>query len=759
MRILHVIHDFLPRHRAGSEIYAAELARTQLEQGHEVHVLCAEYDAARPHGTLDWRWYGELPVTEMNNLWDFKDFAETYSSPRIDEQLRHILGAVAPDLLHIHNLLNLTFHLPRIAAQRGIPSVATLHDFTLLCPSGGQRVHQAERHVCFEIDTQRCARCFAESHFHAQMAFARLSPSGSRRHLAATVGGRLRRSFPGLFERLRQRVAEQAPGLSAAEIDARLDAVREEVYEHIDLFVAPSPALGKDYERFGMPAEKIRVSDYGFAPLEAIPRERPAYSSRLRFGFVGTLVWHKGVHVVIEALKSLPKDGYELVIYGSLDTFPAYVDELRALAEGLPVEFRGGFDRDRTAEIYADMDVLIVASLWPENSPLVIHEAFQTGVPVVGARMGGIVDLVTPEEGGLLYDAFSPEDLAVALQRLVDDPELVTRLSRSLPEVKTIEQDAREWDAVYGDLLSTGEAATKPLVSIVLPTKNGGPLLAEVLDAIEAQQGDFAYEVVAVDSGSTDGTVELLRDRVDRLTEIAPEDFNHGGTRNLGIETARGEFIVLLVQDAVPASPDWLASLVRPLREDPSLSATWARQQPRPGASRLTRRALDRWIASQDVPRRSAVADAAEFEAMEPMDRFLLCAFDNVCSCVRRTVWEEHPFPVVDIAEDLSFSREVLLAGGEIAFVPEAVVLHSHERGARYEYERTKLVHAQLGELFGVRTIPRVSDLVRSWGSTLAEHWRILRAGDGPKPDAAEIGRALRLAVAWPWAQYRGGRD
>ena len=758
MRILHVIHDFLPRHRAGSEIYAYELARMQLARGHEVHVLCAEYDATRPHGSLDWRWYEDLPVTELINNWDFASFAETYASPRIDAQLEHVLSAVAPDVLHIHNLLNLSFHLPRLAAARGIPSVATLHDFTLLCPSGGQRVHQAERHVCFEIDTQRCARCFVQSHFNAQIAFARLGRRTSGLRRAAGIAGRLRRVFPAAFERLRRGVAEQGPGLRVEEIDARLDAVRDEVYEHIDLFVAPSPALGADYERFGMPAEKIRVSDYGFPPLAARARERPADRERLRFGFVGTLVWHKGVHVVLEALRRLPPERFDLVIYGSLDTFPAYVEELRTRAEGLPVEFRGGFDRAQTAEIYGDMDIVVVASIWPENSPLVIHEAFQAGVPVVGARMGGIVDLVEPEVGGLLYEAFSPDDLAAKLRRLIDDPELVARLSETLPEVKTIERDAAQWDDVYRELLP-GCAPPAPLVSIVLPTKNGGALLAEVLDAIAAQETDFTFEITAVDSGSTDGTVELLRERVDRLIEIAPEEFDHGLTRNLGIEASRGDFAVLMVQDAMPASSAWLRELVKPLRGDPTLSATWARQRFRPGASRLSRQALDRWIASQDAPRRSALLDPQDFEAMEPMERFLLCAFDNVCSCVRRRVWEAHPFPATSIAEDLAWSKEVLLAGGEIAFVPAAVVLHSHERGAGYEYDRTRRVHARLGELFGLRTIPRISDLIRSWGVTLADHWQCLRRGDGPAPDSSEIIRALKLAIVWPFGQYRGGRE
>ena len=79
MRVLHAIHDFLPRHRAGSEIYAFELAREQSAR-HDVFVLAAEYDPAAAHGTLRWRAVDGLTVVEVVNNWEFRTFEETYSS-------------------------------------------------------------------------------------------------------------------------------------------------------------------------------------------------------------------------------------------------------------------------------------------------------------------------------------------------------------------------------------------------------------------------------------------------------------------------------------------------------------------------------------------------------------------------------------------------------------------------------------------------------------------------------------------------------
>ncbi len=170
--------------------------------------------------------------------------------------------------------------------------------------------------------------------------------------------------------------------------------------------MAPSQALADEYRAAGMPPGKLRVVDYGFRRAAPAPR---APDRRLRLGFVGTLVWHKGVHVLIEALQGLPTMTVELKVFGSLEVFPAYVKTLREQARDLPVRFMGPFDQDRAQDVYSQIDVLVVPSLWPENSPLVIHEAFMAGVPIVGARQGGIPELVSDGVNGLIYDAYSPD--------------------------------------------------------------------------------------------------------------------------------------------------------------------------------------------------------------------------------------------------------------------------------------------------------------------------------------------------------------
>ena len=146
-------------------------------------------------------------------------------------------------------------------------------------------------------------------------------------------------------------------------------------------------------------------------------------SRPVRIGFVGTLVWHKGLHVLLEAARELPAGAYEIEVWGALDTFPDYTASLRAMARGLPVRFCGAFHSGQGAEVYRRFDLLVVPSLWPENSPLVIHEAFMAGVPVVAARVGGIPELVADGVNGALYDAASPAALAETLRGLVLRPD------------------------------------------------------------------------------------------------------------------------------------------------------------------------------------------------------------------------------------------------------------------------------------------------------------------------------------------------
>jgi len=294
-------------------------------------------------------------------------------------------------------------------------------------------------------------------------------------------------------------------------------------------------------------------------------------------------------------------------------------------------------------------------------------------------------------------------------------------------------------------------------VAVVVPTFNGLKDLPGLLQAIGAQRGRFRPEVIAVDSGSTDGTVDLLRSHGVPVVQLEAGAFNHGDARNRALQAVDTPFAVLTVQDAVPVGSDWLEALVAPLVDDGSLAGTWARQRPHEQASRLTRHYHARWCGASAAPRVAGPLTSAALDALSPAERHQACAFDNVCSCIRMAVWREHPFPPAPFAEDIEWAAIVLRAGHRLAFVPEAAVRHSHERPVAYELRRTRLAHARLHRLFGLSTVPSLAALAHAVATSVPLHLRL--AWQEPRDRAHAVARALGLAVAWPLGQYLGARD
>jgi len=291
-----------------------------------------------------------------------------------------------------------------------------------------------------------------------------------------------------------------------------------------------------------------------------------------------------------------------------------------------------------------------------------------------------------------------------------------------------------------------------PTISVVIPTRNGARTLPRLIDRLWEQRVSGTLDITIVDSTSTDGTEDLVRDRVSRVIQIDRKTFNHGLTRNLGIESATGDLVVLMVQDALPASRDWLARLVAPLLADETIAGSFARQQPRRKASAVTRHHLAKWVAAKDTGGTAAIDGQDAFDELTPAERFDRCAFDNVCSCIRRSVWRDHPFKEAMVAEDFEWGREVLLAGHRLVYVPDAVVLHSHERSSWYELRRTRALHRRLFDLFELQAMPSLFGLMRAISANMFRHiW--LEIGT-----PSRFPRILGLAVAWPLGQYLGAR-
>ncbi len=298
-----------------------------------------------------------------------------------------------------------------------------------------------------------------------------------------------------------------------------------------------------------------------------------------------------------------------------------------------------------------------------------------------------------------------------------------------------------------------------PTVSVLLLTKNGTEYLEEVLQAIFSQKLSETFEVIAIDSGSTDGTLNMLRRYPVRVKQIAPEEFNHGRTRNLGITMARGELVAIITQDATPSTDSWLERMLINF-SDPRVAGIYCRQIPRPDADVLVKRQLNGWVTARSQRAIKRIDDWHSYRALAPMEQYMFCAFDNVGSCIRKEVWRRYPFPCTSFAEDLEWSKKVLEEGYAIVYEPEAAVFHSHHRSVLYEYQRTYLCHRRLYELFRLHMVPTPRHALRAILRGVLEDSRFVIRNEKPLPRTLRLLCRLPLCiVASVLGMYRGARD
>jgi rhamnosyltransferase len=299
-----------------------------------------------------------------------------------------------------------------------------------------------------------------------------------------------------------------------------------------------------------------------------------------------------------------------------------------------------------------------------------------------------------------------------------------------------------------------------PAVTVFLPTRNGGAELATVLRLVQEQELDRSFEILVIDSGSTDGTIELLERAPLRLLRIPRSEFNHGLTRQRAVEEARGEIVAMLVQDAQPADRRWLQALVEPF-SDAEVAGVYSRQIPRPDANPFIRRRLGAWAAASLEPRIQSIESPAAFETLPPLERMSLAVFDNVSSAVRRSVALEIPFDRKQFGEDIDWGRRVVLAGHELVYEPRSAVVHSHDRSAWYELRRIYLDHQNLHRTFGVHTVPDLESLIASLRWEVRENLAAV-AEDSRLNGWRRLGwrlRSLPHACAGSLGQYLGARS
>ncbi len=444
MRILYVSHLFLPRYSGGTEVLTFQVAREMLRRGHEVEVLACEDWQGGPESVSGWNApYEDVPVHRLRlNTEASSDpmRAQYYFAP-VEEYLRPRLEARRPDLVHVHHFGYVTTAVATAAYRLEIPVVFTATDFWLICPTSQLLRH--DRSLCNgPTNIAKCAKCVATTYRRAQpyRRFLEAIPESlfnlAAHQLAPTLGSRF------------------SQAQAVASLLERAEWNRLVAHRFSRLLVA-SRFMRDRFVENGLPDELMEVVGFGIDTGWAARLPPRRFNHPLRIGFIGAIAPHKGLHVLIEAFRRLKAEARaELHVYGRLDFAPPYGDQVRALAAtSKGIRFHGTFPHQEIGTVLGELDVLVIPSVWYENTPLVLWSALAARLPVVVSEMGGLTEIVRHEENGLVVPPEDPAALARTLERCLREPELLPRLSEQMPPVKDIETYADELLARYEEIL------------------------------------------------------------------------------------------------------------------------------------------------------------------------------------------------------------------------------------------------------------------------------------------------------------------
>ncbi len=379
MKILHV-NKYLYR-RGGAEAYMDDLAALQRGAGHDVEFFGMAHPQNEPR-TYERHFpsYLELEPPPASLPGKLRGVGRMIWSTSARRGIEEVVVDFAPDVVHLHNIYH---HLsPSILGPvegRGIPAVMTLHDYKLACPT-----------YRFLDHGRICEACLGG---HFQQAVLRRCKDGS-----------LTASSAMAFE-LFLHTATHA-------------------YEGIRLFVCPSRFLAEKMAAAGVYPERLRVLRH-FVETDGVPVKERAGGPVL---FAGRLSHEKGVDTLIEAVGRLP--GAELHVAGDGPDLPRLESLAGRVADGR-VRFHGRVPKERLRVLFRESSVVAVPSRWYENQPLIVLEAFASGLPVVGTRLGGIPELVSPGVDGDLAPPDDADALAASLEPLLADPERALAMGRA----------------------------------------------------------------------------------------------------------------------------------------------------------------------------------------------------------------------------------------------------------------------------------------------------------------------------------------
>lgn len=242
--------------------------------------------------------------------------------------------------------------------------------------------------------------------------------------------------------------------------------------------------------------------------------------------------------------------------------------------------------------------------------------------------------------------------------------------------------------------------------SIIIPTKNGGITYQKVLQKVLEQETNFDFEIIIIDSGSKDDTVEYTKAKANKhknivLKEIKPFEFGHGKTRNYGASIAQGEFLVFLTQDALPYDKNWLSKMIEPFSISEDIMGVFGKHLAYDDCDIFEKYNLKMHFNN--------FGEGVIVYKMDDKDRYdkdegyrhLLCFYSDNSSAMRKSIWKKIPYDDVNFAEDQLWAKKIIELGYSKAYTSEAVVYHSHNYSFKEMMMRSYDDHKGLFDIYG----------------------------------------------------------
>jgi glycosyltransferase involved in cell wall biosynthesis/GT2 family glycosyltransferase len=663
MRIVCVVGWYYPDSSGGSEVYVAGLARELRLLGHELLV-------AAPHDGADERAYEHdgIPVYRYPAGATYQR-AEAFGlkAPDSVATLVRWLRATRAEVVHFHSWTHGAgyWHV-RAAREAGFRVFLTFHTSSAFCARATMK--RWDTVVCDgEIRLTRCAACY----FHKR-GLPRL-PAWA---LAVTAQG-----LPSLGART------PGPLGTALRYHRSLDLRRRQLNETWQLcervvgvcqWVHDALALN------GCPRSKLLMMRQGCDAPADRPPVRSAVRPLRRIGFLGRLDHVKGVMLLTAAVKRLPASVDVSLELKGIPQDEAYYQSLIAQIGNDPrIHLLKPSSPTEVKEWLAGLDLLVVPSRWMETGPLVVYEAFAVGVPVLGARHGGMCELIEDNVNGLLFEPGSVEDLSRVLLEVHERPEVLTRLRQGIGRTRSMRDVARETDLVYRGLFPAPALPSAPRAqpdddgpcdaSVLVATFRRREPLRALLADLAAQEG-VRGEVIVVDQNEPPldpGVFDPWNDRLGQLRlRVLPHPRGVVAARNRAASAARGSVLVFLDDDVRIPNPRFLAGYVAAFAREP-VDAICGQERTPPAFEE----------GNDDPPARVPAFEQVMFFPRNSRWRGEVCAL-STCNCaIRASAWREiggldPRFSGNSYGDDADLALRLSHAGRRILFEPSLSVNH-----------------------------------------------------------------------------------